>query len=100
MDRPTPIDATADGRTSLTDAPKTYVFQDQHPLGARKNAALGRWKNAQRVPTYRVNQLRRNPMAFHSDRNPNTTGELNTAFNVLMVVALLAFAIASTYFYG
>jgi hypothetical protein len=98
--RPPPIYAATNERTSLTDVPKTYVFQDRHPLGARKNAALGRWKNAQRVPTYRVNQLRRNPMAFHLDRSPNTAGELNTAFNVLMIVALLGFAIASTYFYG
>jgi hypothetical protein len=39
-------------------------------------------------------------MAFYSDKKPNNVGELNTAFNVLMVVVLLAFTIASTYFYG
>jgi hypothetical protein len=39
-------------------------------------------------------------MAYYSKPLPNDAGTLNSLFNVAIVVGLLAFAIASTYFFG
>jgi hypothetical protein len=37
-------------------------------------------------------------MAFYTDRAVNKTGELNSAFILLMVVGLLGFALVATVF--